>query len=494
MENHITAGAYQGLTAQWSYDDFGNRIGANYSGTLADPSQAPPIPGNASATYNANNQVQSADPGPVPTYDSSGDGDMTSDGQNQYLYDAEGRVCAVESLLGRGMYGYLYNAEGVRVAKGTITTFNCNTASNGFQLTASYILDPNNQQLTEMSWSGGTAQWAHSNVFAAGQLIATYSVDPNPSDDQPGILNFLLADWLGTRRAMTDYAGNLEESCHSLPYGEGEDCAPVPTEHLFTQKEYDAESGNDYFPARYYASLTGRFLSPDPSGLYYADPTKPQSLNLYSYVQNNPLINIDPSGMEPCDDDSFNQGDCDILSLGEADSLMYQEPGAASQSDSVQLTHLFDDPEYSVTVNGSGDDGCSMSDPICQLQYEQYLSYSIQFRTVVPLAPNNAQSGSHINWGCIGQGAARAVTAFFGAPAGLPSFPPNANMVIRPARVGLETATPALVTTAGEIGGTATAEAVADAIPVVGEGLLLIQGGVAIYNGVKQYNSCVNGQ
>lgn len=67
-------------------------------------------------------------------------------------------------------------------------------------------------------------------------------------------------------------------------------------------------------------------------------------------------------------------------------------------------------------------------------------------------------------------------------------------MVIRPARVGLETATPALVTTAGEIGGTATAEAVADAIPVVGEGLLLIQGGVAIYNGVKQYNSCVNGQ
>jgi RHS repeat-associated protein len=66
----------------------------------------------------------------------------------------------------------------------------------------------------------------------------------------------------------------------------------------FTGKERDTESGNDYFGARYYASSMGRFLSPDPSGLEYADPTNPQSLNLYSYVLNNPLHNIDPSGEE----------------------------------------------------------------------------------------------------------------------------------------------------------------------------------------------------
>jgi hypothetical protein len=41
----------------------------------------------------------------------------------------------------------------------------------------------------------------------------------------------------------------------------------------------------------------GRFSSPDPSGLYYADPTNPQSFNLYAYVQNNPLVNIDPDGL-----------------------------------------------------------------------------------------------------------------------------------------------------------------------------------------------------
>jgi hypothetical protein len=54
----------------------------------------------------------------------------------------------------------------------------------------------------------------------------------------------------------------------------------------------------------------GRFLSPDPSGLAYADPTNPQSLNLYSYVLNNPLHNIDPSGMECVwDDGSYDSAD-----------------------------------------------------------------------------------------------------------------------------------------------------------------------------------------
>jgi hypothetical protein len=42
----------------------------------------------------------------------------------------------------------------------------------------------------------------------------------------------------------------------------------------------------------------GRFMSPDPSGLYYADPTNPQSLNLYAYALNNPLSYIDPTGLD----------------------------------------------------------------------------------------------------------------------------------------------------------------------------------------------------
>lgn len=78
----------------------------------------------------------------------------------------------------------------------------------------------------------------------------------------------------------------------------------------FTGKERDSESGNDYFGARYYSSSMGRWLSPDPTQLYYADPTKPKSFNLYSYVLNNPLINTDPDGDECVwDDGSFDSKD-----------------------------------------------------------------------------------------------------------------------------------------------------------------------------------------
>jgi RHS repeat-associated protein len=64
-----------------------------------------------------------------------------------------------------------------------------------------------------------------------------------------------------------------------------------------TGKERDAESGNDYFGARYYASTMGRFMSPDPL-MASAHISNPQSWNRYAYVFNNPLLLIDPNGMD----------------------------------------------------------------------------------------------------------------------------------------------------------------------------------------------------
>jgi RHS repeat-associated protein len=73
-----------------------------------------------------------------------------------------------------------------------------------------------------------------------------------------------------------------------------------PYSHHFTGKERDAESGNDYFGARYYASSMGRFMSPDWSAkimpVPYATMGDPQSLNLYAYMQNNPLGGADADG------------------------------------------------------------------------------------------------------------------------------------------------------------------------------------------------------
>ena len=65
-------------------------------------------------------------------------------------------------------------------------------------------------------------------------------------------------------------------------------------------KDHDTESNLDYFYARYYSETLGRFMTPDwadaPAAVPYAAYSDPQSLNLYAYVQNNPLTGIDADG------------------------------------------------------------------------------------------------------------------------------------------------------------------------------------------------------
>jgi RHS repeat-associated protein len=73
--------------------------------------------------------------------------------------------------------------------------------------------------------------------------------------------------------------------------------ASFPRSH-FTGKERDAESGNDYFGARYYASSMGRFMSPDPKQITKPRMFDPQQWNMYSYTRNNPMVAVDPDGKE----------------------------------------------------------------------------------------------------------------------------------------------------------------------------------------------------
>ncbi|WP_068786947.1 RHS repeat-associated core domain-containing protein [Paenibacillus phocaensis] len=61
----------------------------------------------------------------------------------------------------------------------------------------------------------------------------------------------------------------------------------------YTGLGYDAASGLSYARARYFNPSLGRFVSQDT---YEGEITNPQSLNLYTYVENNPLIYTDPSG------------------------------------------------------------------------------------------------------------------------------------------------------------------------------------------------------
>jgi RHS repeat-associated protein len=285
------------------------------------PSSAPIV------AYNANNQVagvyapNSTQASPSPyTYDQAGDvtADTTGTG-NQYLYDAEGRVCAVQSQTADGswvMTGYVYDADGNRVAKGTITSWSCDPSVNGLTAAGNetdYVLGPGGEQVTELTQNaGGAMQWQRTYVYAGSALIATYESEPNPAYSSTNntvpqtiaLPSFRLTDWLGTMRAATDAYGVAQGTCAGLPYGDGQSCSgAIPDSHYFTGKQRDPESGNDYFGARYYGSSMGRFLSPDWSAkvepVPYAKMGDPQSLNLYGYMLDNPLAGVDPDGHAP---------------------------------------------------------------------------------------------------------------------------------------------------------------------------------------------------
>lgn len=65
---------------------------------------------------------------------------------------------------------------------------------------------------------------------------------------------------------------------------------------FLTQYERDAENGLDYAQARYYSNSHGRFTGVDPL-MASAEISNPQTLNRYSYVLNNPIILVDPTGL-----------------------------------------------------------------------------------------------------------------------------------------------------------------------------------------------------
>ena len=262
----------------WAYDSFGNRLAqstsnAQFSSSDGNCTTSGTLYQNTWASYNVQNQVTGTPQAPAGyAYDNAGD--VTNDGKNQYLYDAEGRS-ARWSITMAATPATCTTRRATASPKARSTSLSCDVTSNGFPQTAGYVVGPRGEQLTEVDGSGN---WVHTNVYAGGKLIGTY--DGNVSAPT---LHFYFDDPLGTRRAQTDASGNLEAVYQSLPFGDGYAMSgnDDPTENHYTGKERDTESGNDDFGARYYNSATGRWLSPDWSAgvqpVPYASLSNPQS-------------------------------------------------------------------------------------------------------------------------------------------------------------------------------------------------------------------------
>jgi RHS repeat-associated protein len=195
-----------------------------------------------------NNRITSAN-GVGYAYDASGN--LISDGAHSYQYDGEGRITTVDSGTGAS---YFYDSANRRVKKqqGGFTTY--------------YV------------WEGS-------------RVIAEYSDAPAGA----GGTSYYLADRLSTRMA-TDTNGVMKGTQDHLPFGEDSGTSTGQVEnHRFTNYERDSESNTDYAVNRQYSQNTGRFNRPDP---ITGSISSPQSLNRYSYVNNDPINATDPLGLE----------------------------------------------------------------------------------------------------------------------------------------------------------------------------------------------------
>jgi RHS repeat-associated protein len=152
---------------------------------------------------------------------------------------------------------------------------------------------------------------APASITAAQTLTVTATSQADTTKSASATVNLLptagsnvfyyFDDALGSARVITNSTGTVCYDADFYPFGGERAYTNNCTQNYkFTGKERDSESNLDDFGARYYASQYARFISPDwsekPEPVPYASLAYPQSLNLFSYVQNNPLSRTDPNG------------------------------------------------------------------------------------------------------------------------------------------------------------------------------------------------------
>ena len=236
---------------------------------------------NLAANADVNNRLH-PNSGPDFGYDAAGN--MTKDNLGQtYTYDAENRISVANGLSGSD--SYVYDADGNRVEK-----------NNGGTGTIYWYMAPG--IVAESDLSGNLKS---EYVFFNGRRTAR-------KDFPGGTVSYYFSDELKTADVITDAVGNIRSESDYYPWGGELSFISNDSNHYkFTGKERDAETGLDYFGARYYGNALGRWLTPDwaakATAVPYAEFSDPQSLNLYTYVRDIPTTRIDADGHTPGDDD-----------------------------------------------------------------------------------------------------------------------------------------------------------------------------------------------
>ena len=263
---------YRGDTSALSYKqkfDF-DRFGNLYRKTSSNPTagQATPLlytPIEDSDISKSTNRFTTN-----TVYDDAGNVTQDTKFRNQnFFYDANGRMFKTSSTVGPNQANSVYDASGMRVAT----------------------------QVDNV--------WTFFVYDVGGKMVAEYG--GLQSTDEGGV-KYVLQDWQGSSRAIVSNSGFVQARMDYTAFGEeiysgtGQRTtaqgfnAVNNLNQKYAQTERDKATGLDHTWFRKNENKAGRWTSPDPYG-GSASVGNPQSWNKYGYVQNQPTNFVDPSGL-----------------------------------------------------------------------------------------------------------------------------------------------------------------------------------------------------
>lgn len=265
-----------GTTQVYDYDANGNRTTVTFGGT------------KYTNTIGATNNRLNATTGPVPAKNNIHDlaGNLTNDGTVTYAYNAFGRISS--ATVGTAKTAYLYNGLGQRVRQVTGTQG-----------------DP--AGLLAYDVAGHIIGEYNSTTGKAGKEFIYLGDIPVAVLEQvvTGVVHamnvyYVYADHLSTPRLITRpldgkivWRWDSGDPFGLLPPNENPAGLEAFTFNLRMPGQYFDKSTNlfyNYF--RDYDPQTGRYIQSDPIGL-------DGGINTYVYVESNPLVYVDPEGLNP---------------------------------------------------------------------------------------------------------------------------------------------------------------------------------------------------
>jgi RHS repeat-associated protein len=230
---------------------------------------------------------------------------------------------------GNSSYTYSYDANGNAITRNGYavnwSSYNYPIAINGPGKTLSFAYDPNRQRYRQNYVNGSTTEttmyiggllekvtvgtvvdWRH-YIRIGSQTIAVMSRQSSGANTT----RYMLEDHQSSVAKITDSSGATYVNESFSAFGARRDPAtwsgpcPCPdlakiaavSRHGYTGHEAigGMSMGLNHMNGRVQDAITGRFLSADP---YVSEPGNTQNYNRYSYVHNNPLSYIDPSGFD----------------------------------------------------------------------------------------------------------------------------------------------------------------------------------------------------